>query len=358
MAAFHALSVSDIRKETEDTVSVAFDIPEGLEETFKYKQGQYITFKKDINGEELRRSYSVCSSPLDGELRVAIKQVPEGRFSTYANHDLGVGDVLEVMPPDGRFYTEVDPEQEKDYVAFAAGSGITPILSIIKTVLAKEPKSRFMLFYGNKTQDSIIFKKEIEGLKNTYMDRLAVYHVISRENLGTDLFHGRIDEEKINKFIGGLFSPSGVDEFFLCGPEEMIMLVSERLKKEGVAKEKIHFELFTTPTMAAKNQKSAQAEKNTGSVESNLKVVLDGEEVELALDTDGTNILDAALEAGMDVPYACKGAVCMTCRGKVLEGSVKMDLNFALTDQEVEEGYVLTCQSHPTSEKCTVSFDD
>lgn len=362
MARFHELEVKDVREETSDTVSVAFNVPEELSDAFSFIQGQYITLRAEINGEDVRRSYSICSAPKEGELRVAIKKVDGGKFSTYANEELKAGDVLKVMTPQGRFHTELDQNNTKHYVAFAAGSGITPVMSIMKSVLTEEPKSNFTLFYGNKNTGSIIFKEDIEDLKNAYVDRLSVYHVLSRENPGADLFYGRIDEEKCGRFCQMLFDPAGVDEYFLCGPEAMIKLVTNELEAQKVDKKKIHYELFTSPDQpnAAQHATSRKKWKSTGEkVDSaEVKVIVDGEESIINIASDGDSILDAALKAGVDVPFACKGAVCMTCRGKILEGDAEMEKNYALLDEEVEQGYILTCQSHPRSKNVTVSFDE
>lgn len=352
------MRINDITRETTDAVSVAFEVPEELTEHYKFIPGQYLTFKHNANGEEIRRSYSLCSSPLDGELRVAIKKVDGGRFSTYANEELAVGTELEVMTPDGNFYTQLNANQKKNYVGFAAGSGITPIYSILKSVLETEPESTFTLFYGNKTTHSIIFRDKIDGLKNKYMDRLEVHHVLSREDQGTDLLKGRIDDGKCRSFAERFFDVASVNEYFLCGPEAMINSVSETLTALGADKKKIHYELFTSPAQSIAHKTSVSATKKSGDLQSAVTVILDGEETHFDLENKGFSILDAALDAGADVPYACKGAVCCTCRAKVTEGSVEMDMNYALEDDEVEDGYILTCQSHPTSEKVVVSFDE
>lgn len=358
MAKFHTLSVSDIRKETSDTVSVAFDVPEQLKDQYAFIQGQYLTLKTDIDGEEVRRSYSICVSPLDGELRVAVKKVSGGRFSTYANEQLKVGDALEVMPPTGRFYTEVDADQTKKYVAFAAGSGITPIMAIMRTVLETESNSEFTLFYGNKHSGTIIFKEQIEDLKDRYTDRLSVYHILSKEQTGSDLFYGRVDQEKCDVFCSKLFHPLTIDEYFLCGPEPMIRLVSKHLEDAGVKKERIHFELFTSPAQleGAKKAAAHEAEKDVDHAMVTLQI--DGDKTTYELHDKSKTILDSALEAGLDVPFACKGAVCMTCRAKLISGEARMDMNYALTDDEVKQGFILTCQSHPTTQEVEVSFDE
>ena len=355
---FHSLKVSDIRRETADCVSVAFDVPAELSEEYRFSPGQYLTLETEIAGEKVRRSYSLCSSPFDGELRVAIKQVEGGKFSTWANSDLTVGSEMQVMSPDGKFTAKIDGAQKHNYVAFAAGSGITPIYSILKSVLEEEPNSSFTLFYGNKTSKSVIFKEQIEALKNTYMNRLEVHHVLSREDQGSDLLKGRIDALKCSDFSERFFNIKEVSGYFLCGPEEMINGVSTKLQDLGAEKSTIHFELFTSPTDALAGKTKVE-KKSTGSkVDSKLTVILDGDETHFDLKADGDSVLDAALDAGADVPYACKGAVCCTCRAKVLEGEVEMDMNYALEDDEVADGYVLTCQSHPRSEKVIISFDD
>ena len=358
MSQFNSLKVIDVKRETADTVSIAFDVPDKLKESYQFVQGQYLTLRQQINGEDVRRSYSLCTSPVDGELRVAVKKITNGLFSTYANEELKVGDELEVMPPAGKFYTELRPNQSKHYVAFAAGSGITPIMSIMKTVLAVEPQSKFTLFYGNKNSQSIIFKEEIEDLKNIYTNRLSVFHVLSRETQGLDLFYGRMDQEKCEAIFAKMPDLLKADEYFMCGPGEMIEILNHHLLQNNVDKGSIHFELFTSPGSKNGELNKSTTDSNVENVESEITIVIDGDESTFSLQTKGTNILDAALEAGVDAPFACKGAVCCTCRAKVLEGEVKMDLNYSLEEEEVADGYVLTCQAHPITDKVTVSFDD
>lgn len=357
---FHELAVQDITRETEDCVSVAFAVPEELSEDYRFLPGQYLTLEAEIDGEKVRRSYSLCSAPEDGELRVAIKKVVGGRFSTWANESLKVGQKMRVMTPDGNFTLPIERQQKRNFVAFAAGSGITPVFSIMKSVMELEPESTFTLFYGNKTTQSVIFRDKIDGLKNEHMKRLEVHHVLSREDQGTDYLKGRIDEDKCLNFANRFFDPKEIDGYFLCGPEAMINGISTTLKEElGVEKERVHYELFTSPAQQIAGKTKVSAEKDPGDeMKSAITVILDGDETHFDLSNQGQVILDAALDAGSDVPYACKGAVCCTCRAKVLEGSVEMDMNYALEDDEVEEGYILTCQSHPTSEKVVVSFDD
>ncbi len=361
---FHTLTIKNLRRETESCVSIAFEIPESLAADYRFVQGQYLTLRSNLpdddgNSAEIRRSYSICSSPLDGELRIAVKQVEGGKFSTFANQELRTGDTLDVMTPTGKFGTKIDPQQSKNYVAFAAGSGITPILSILKTVLRAEPKSHFTLVYGNKNTASVIFKEEIEGLKNQYLDRLSVYHVLSRERQDTELFNGRIDGKKCHIFCEKLINISNSDEFFLCGPAEMIAEVSASLQSHGIEKNKIHAELFAAPN-AFKHAKtlsdSSQSIDNQNI--SKISVRLDGIYYDFDLATDGDNVLDAAMRAGADLPFACKGGVCCTCRAKVTEGSVTMDVNYALEAEELSQGFVLTCQSHPSSPRVVIDFDE
>ncbi|MES2328320.1 MAG: 1,2-phenylacetyl-CoA epoxidase subunit PaaE [Bacteroidota bacterium] len=354
---FHELVVKEVRRETNDCVSISFSIPPELREIFQYKQGQYITLRTNINGEEVRRSYSVCSSPLDNELRVAVKKVEQGIFSTHANEQLKKGDVLDVMPPLGKFFTELHPEQSKQYTGFAAGSGITPLLSIIKTTLRTEPKSSFTLVYGNRNRHSIIFKEELEALKNVYMDRFRVIYILSREKTDAAINFGRIDADKCNELCNKNIDITRTDEFFLCGPENMIFSVKDQLEKMGVEKKKIHFELFTTPggkqSSIVKPESLVRAE-----VKSKVTIKLDGISFDFDLGFEGDAILDAALKHGADLPYACKGGVCCTCRAKLIEGEVDMDVNYGLEPEEIEQGFILTCQSHPRTEKVIVDFDN
>ncbi|MEJ8842089.1 1,2-phenylacetyl-CoA epoxidase subunit PaaE [Lacibacter sp. H375] len=354
---FHPLRVKEVKKETSDCVSVLFDVPENLKEEFNFTQGQSLTMRAIINGEEVRRTYSICSSPLERQLKVAIKKVEAGAFSIFANEDLKQNDVLEVMTPIGRFYTTLDASNRKNYVAFAAGSGITPLLSIIKTTLAIEPDSTFTLVYGNKTRSSIIFFEELEGLKNKYINRFNLIHILSREKTDADLNFGRITKEKCSDLFSKLLNVKTVDEFFICGPEDMIFSVKDFLESNGVTEKKIHFELFTTPGQNKASRHKAHATSEEGP-KSNITVKLDGRSFNFAIPFNSeTTILDAAMQQGADVPYACKGGVCCTCKAKLLVGEVKMDVHWGLEQEEIEQGFILTCQSHPTTENVTVDFD-
>ena len=356
---FSKLRVEDVRRETADCVSVAFAIPDHLKEEFRFIQGQNITIKTRIGEEEIRRSYSICSSPFEKELRIAVKKVPGGLFSTYANDQLHTGDELEVLPPTGKFYTPLDPARSKHYVAFAAGSGITPILSLIKTILTTEPESHFTLVYGNRHRPSIIFREELEALKNRYMRRLAIHHILSREKMDIALHQGRIDAVKCGELCEKLIDLKGTDEIFLCGPTEMIFGVKSWLEGQGVDHRKIHFELFNTQEGRAAVRKTENQEAKavlTGKT-SQITIRLDGNSFEFGLPFDGDSILDGALLQGADLPFACKGGVCCTCRARLLEGKVEMEVNYALEEEELAAGFILTCQSHPRTEKVVVDFD-
>lgn len=357
MAVFHPLEVVDIKRETEEAVSIKLRIPEELTDEFKFLPGQYLMFKHVVNGEELKRSYSISSSPNEGELRVGVKEVPDGRFSTFANRVLKVGDVLKTVSPRGRFVIETSPENQKHYVAICAGSGVTPIISMMKHVLETEPKSRFTCFYGNRYASTIIYLDEINALKNRFPDRLEVHYVMSKEEMGSDFFRGRIDSDKIRKFSEVLFDPALVDGFYLCGPEQIIHAAKEVLTEKGVDQGKIHFELFGTPNPTA-GASSDTAKATNESVKSQIKIIMDGDEFQIEMEPGKGTILEAAEKAGLDVPYSCMGGVCCTCLARVKQGEVSMDVNYSLSDKEVEEGLVLTCQAHPKVENVTVDFDD
>lgn len=355
MLHFHLLQVKKVEKETDDCVVINFHIPNELKEVFLFKQGQNITVRKEINGVEVRRNYSICTSPLDAELKVAVKKTEGGLFSTYANEDLKSGDYLEVMPPTGNFYTELNPSQQKNYVAFAAGSGITPILSIIKTTLQVESKSSFTLVYGNRTKNNIIFKEDLDALKDKYMDRFRIYHVLSREITDAAINSGRLDREKCELFFTKLISIDNIDDFFICGPEAMIFCIKDYLEEKGVDKQRIHFELFTVPGEKQTTGENKTLEKEEGKAQVSVK--LDGITFNFELEKDGESILDAALATGADLPYACKGGVCTTCKARLKEGKVEMDRNWGLDEEELAKGFILTCQSHPITAKVFVDYD-
>lgn len=356
MIRFHLLAVKKVEKETDDCVSIEFEVPEELKETFQFKQGQNLTIKKILNGQELRRNYSICTSPFDNKLKVAVKKAEGGIFSTWANEELKAGDYLEVLPPTGTFYTKLNPSQKKNYVAFAAGSGITPILSIIKTTLITETKSSFTLVYGNRTKNAIIFKEELEALKDKFIERFRIYHILSREMTDVEINNGRIDVDKLESLFNRLINIKSCDQFFICGPEEMIFCIKGYLETRGVNADKIHFELFTVPGQKKFEIQNPKLEVDNGP-KANVSVKMDGIVFDFDLDYEGESILDAALKQGADIPYACKGGVCTTCKAKLIEGKVSMDVNWGLEPEEVEKGFILTCQSHPQTPKVVVDYD-
>lgn len=352
---FVELSIKEVRRETPECVSVLFDVPAEWREQFAFTHGQNLTIKTIVDETEIRRSYSICSAPYENELRIAVKAVEAGLFSTLANKKLRPGDRLQVLPPTGKFFTALDSSRKKKYLAFAAGSGITPVISIIKTTLRTEPHSTFTLVYGNKRRSSIIFLEELEGLKNTYMDRFNLVHVLSRERTDSPLNAGRIDAEKC-AMLSKLIEFGGMDEIFICGPASMIFSVKDWCEHAGIPPGKIHFELFTTPA-EMDNRKNARSLQSSGG-DSNITIKLDGITFDFRLAFEGDSILDAALKQGADLPYACKGGVCGTCRARLKAGEVEMDAHWALEPEEIEQGYILTCQSHPKSETVVVDYDD
>jgi len=357
MIHFHSLRIQKLAQETEDCVSITFEVPEELRKNFTFRQGQTLTVRKNFNEQEIRRNYSICSSPLDNRLSIAVKKLEGGLFSTYANSQLKAGDYLDVLPPTGKFYTELHPAQKKNYVAFAAGSGITPILSIIKTTLLTEPKSSFTLVYGNRTKNSIIFKEELEALKDKFIERFRIYHILSREQSDTPLNSGRIDVAKLELLFRHLIQLDSSDEFFLCGPEEMIFCIKGYLAGRGVSPEKIHFELFTIPGQPNAVVNTDHKKTVNQGPKAKVSVKLDGILFHFDLASEGQSILDAALAQGADLPYACKGGVCTTCKARLTEGEVSMDVNWGLEPDEVAHGFILTCQSHPKTPAVTVDFD-
>ena len=357
MVKFSKLTIKDIRKETPDCVSISFDIPDELKDSYQFKQGQNLTLRLKLNDEELRRSYSICSSPLDDELRIAVKKVLQGRFSSHANIKLRKGDSIDVLPPTGKFYTDLQTGNKKKYLAFAAGSGITPIISIIKTTLATEPGSEFTLVYGNRNRSSIIFKEQLEAIKDRYLSRFTLLHVLSREKTDAEINHGRINANKCRQ-LEKLIDFKAMDEIFLCGPEEMIFSVRDWLTQQGIVSRKIHFELFTTPgeKSEVRRQKSEGRSEDTGP-KSKVSIKLDGVMFDFELSRSGASILDGALQQGAELPFACKGGVCSTCRARLLSGEVTMDSNYALEPDELAKGFILTCQSHPVTDSVMIDFD-
>lgn len=350
MPKFKNLTVKDIIKETENAVSIAFTVPAELASEFKFIPGQYITIRITLDGKEIRRSYSICASPESNELVVAVKEVENGLFSNYATKKLKVGDVLEVAPPEGKFILQTATSHQKNYVAFVAGSGITPVMSMIKSVLFKEVHSKFVLVYGNKTAEDTIFKAEIDSLLEKYPERFFVQYVFSQKILG-DAVLGRIEKPIVNLILKNKFKNIEFDGFYLCGPEPMVETVTNVIRENGYEASKIHFELFTsTYTSGAITAKNLDGQTE-------ITVLLDDEETTFEM-SKKQMILTASLDEGLDAPYSCQGGICSSCLAKVTEGKAVMDKNAILTDSELEEGLILTCQAHPTTDKITIDFDD
>lgn len=355
MSKFYPLTVAKVKHETRDAIAVTFAVPPELKQTFAYQQGQHLTLRARIGGEDVRRSYSICSAVQDAQLRVAIKRTPGGLFSSWANESLQPGATLDVMPPMGHFNVPLDPDSERHYLAFAAGSGITPILSIIKTTLLAEPKSRFTLVYGNRASSSVIFRDELGELKDRYMGRLKLVYVMSREQQDIELFNGRITGEKCSAFLRHWIDIRDIDVAFVCGPEDMMHGVSASLQEAGLAKEKIRIELFAASIPKHEHKPRPVVEGVRHQTE--VTVIMDGSAASFTMDKDKESILDAGLRAGIDMRYSCKGGVCSTCRCKVVEGNVEMDVNYALEDYEVARGFVLSCQAFPITDTVIVDFD-
>ena len=355
---FHRLQVRDVRQETPDCISVAFETPDELDALFDYTAGQYLTLRADIDGEEVRRSYSICTSPDENDLRVAIKRVPSGQFSTFAHESLSIGDSIEVLPPAGRFFAPLDATQSKHYLTVAAGSGITPIIALIKDILKREPMSHVTLLYGNKNRGSVIFKSQLADLKNRFVDRFSVFHVFSREQLETPLLEGRIDAAKLEQFFASIVDKKQLDEVFLCGPEAMTLEIRSFLLDSGFTQSQIHMELFGSKKAAEAVRRRREASGSTASdALCHVTVKVDGAALNISLNEWGESILDAALAAGADLPFACKGGVCTTCKAQLEAGEVEMDVNYGLEPDEVSSGLILTCQSHPKSPEVVVNYD-
>jgi ring-1,2-phenylacetyl-CoA epoxidase subunit PaaE len=353
---FHQLRVAEVKRETPDAVSVRLELPPELRETFKFRAGQHLTFRREINGEELRRNYSLCVSPDEGLLKIGVKQIAGGVFSGWVNNELKPGDELDVMAPHGSFCWTFDANARNEYVAFAGGSGITPILSLMKTALSREPHSRFTLLYGNRTSVGIMFMEEIAGLKDRYLDRLQVFHFLEDEEEEIALFNGRLDRAKTDEVLSTLVDPMNVDAFFICGPGPMMDAIEEALLAKGVEKPRILIERFTTGPLSAAQAATARAleEKAAGL---RMSVTLNGRRVNVTFDPEKHSILDNVRAAGLPAPFACKGGVCATCRAKVTAGEVQMKLNYGLSAEELGEGYVLTCQATPVSEGVALTYD-
>jgi ring-1,2-phenylacetyl-CoA epoxidase subunit PaaE len=350
---FHRLRIASVRPETADAVCVEFEVPEELAPAYRFVQGQHLTLRTSVEGAEMRRSYSICSGVHDGRLRIAIKRIAGGLFSNYAHKAFKAGDVIDVLTPDGRFHTELIASNRKHYVAFAAGSGITPIISLISTTLKCEPHSRFTLLYGNRRQSSVLFQEELQDLKDKYLSRFVLYHFFSREAQDIELFHGRLGADKVKAFTESLIPVSSIDEAFVCGPGGMIDEVYGALTAAGMPPEHVHVERFGVPE--ADSHHRAEADDAPHAL---VSVISDGVQRDVEFRREHQSILDAALAAGIDLPFACKGGVCTTCRAKLLAGRVRMDKNYGLDRRDLDAGYVITCQAHPLTDQVTISYDE
>lgn len=349
---FHTLRIAEVRRETPDCVSLRFDVPDALAPEFRFEPGQHLNLRARIDGEEMRRSYSICAGVDDGELRVAVKKVPGGRFSAWVNEALAPGAEIDVMTPEGRFCVPLDPSHAKHYVAFAAGSGITPILSLVRSVLAREPNSRFTLVYGNRRQSTVMFHETLEDLKDRYLSRFALFNVFSREEQEVPLFNGRVDGARVRRFLDTLIPVASIDEAFICGPATMIDDVEAALLAAGVPRERVHVERFGVPGAATAPVDDADASA------ARVTIVVDGVRREVDFSPGQHSILDAGLAAGIDLPYSCKGGMCATCRARLLEGEVKMAKNYTLEPHDLEAGFILSCQAYPLTDRVVVSFDE
>ncbi|MGX9428095.1 MULTISPECIES: 1,2-phenylacetyl-CoA epoxidase subunit PaaE [Bradyrhizobium] len=351
---FHRLAVNDLRRETADAISMTFAIPKELASDYSFAPGQYLTLRTMLDGEEVRRSYSICSGPDDGELRIAVKKVDGGAFSNWAAEDLKAGDELDVMTPTGRFGVAPAPEEARIYVGFAAGSGITPILSIVKGVLAREPQSRFFLFYGNRSTSGMLFLEELEELKDRFLQRFSLFHVISGEEQDIPILHGRLDGEKVRVLLRSLVPAASVDHVFICGPIGMSEEIEATCRDLGLGDDKIHVERFVSEFGGKPRPKKIVEPGAPPKALASL--IIDGKRREVPV-ADGEAILDAALRAGIDLPFACKGGMCSTCRAKLVEGKAEMELNYSLEPWELQAGFILTCQARPCSDKVMVDYD-
>ncbi len=354
MSLFHSLRVGGLSNETRDAVVVTFDVPPELREAFRFTPGQHLTLRGHFDGEEIRRSYSICSAPYEADLRIAIKRVQDGLFSTWANQELRPGHSVECMEPSGHFSVPLDPQASRHHIAFAAGSGITPILSILKTTLREEPRSRFTLIYGNRSSSSVLFKEELSNLKDRFLERFNLIFVLSREQQDLELFNGRVNGAKCDELLAQWIDPSTLDVAYLCGPQSMMEEVSASLQAHGLARDSIRMELFGT---AVRGPRRVATAVSTEAERTAVTVIQDGRVREFTLPRGTSTLLDAALEQGLELPYSCKGGVCSTCRCKMTQGEVEMDVNFALEDYEVARGFILTCQSYPLTPTLTLDFD-
>lgn len=354
---FHQLKIADVRRETSDAVSILFQIPEELKEKFQFRPGQHLTLKVDINGEEVRRNYSVCVAPHENELRIAVKEVPQGRFSSWANREIKAGHVIDAMPPHGSFTWTFEKGKKRRYLLMSGGSGITPILSLLKTGLAEEPDSEFVLFYGNRASHTIMFLEELANLKDRYMSRFELYHFLDEEEGEVDLFNGRLDLAKATEALNLLIGDRAIDAVFICGPGPMMTAAEEAVKKHGIPAERVLIERFTADGLPAPVQDPSVAALEKKAQGSKVQVRIDGRLRTLAYDAAKGSILENARAAGLPAPFACKAGVCATCKAKVVEGEVQMKTNYGLAPEDLAQGFVLTCQAFPVSDKVVLDYD-
>ena len=356
---FTELTISSVISETEEAVRIGFAVPGPLRERFRFAPGQYLTLRMKIDGEDVSRSYSICSGINDPEMRIAIKRVDGGSFSNFANESLKVGDVVEVMAPQGTFSAALDPDNENRYLFIAAGSGITPVISNVSSVLQYEPGSEVTLLYGNQRSHTIMFREALSFLKNRFMNRLHWVNILSREDQGCALLNGRLDSAKSNQLNQRLIDLGSFDEYFICGPESMVSELSRVLRGLGVAADNIHYELFASSADDAQKviaKHRLRAESFAGKV-SDVMIILDGRSFPFTLAADGENLLDSAIKQGLDLPFSCKGGVCSTCKAKLVEGKVDMDITHGLESSEIESGYILVCQAHPITDRVVLDYD-
>ena len=355
-AGFHTLKIAGVRREIDDAISLELEVPPELRDAFRFTAGQHLTVRADIDGEEVRRNYSLCAAPHENEWRVAIKQIAGGAFSSWANRSVKAGDMLDVMPPHGSFTWTFDPARSATYVGFAGGSGITPVLSLLKTALAVEPDSDFTLLYGNRASNSVMFLEELAALKNRFMGRLQIYHFLEDEEEEVELFNGRLDSAKITDVLRSLVDPSTIDAAFICGPGPMMDAAEAGLIAAGVASDNILIERFTVGAMSAEQLAVARAlEQKAAGLK--VQVTLEGRRRTLTFDADKGSILENARAAGLPAPFACKAGVCATCRAKLVRGEVTMKANYGLSADEVAQGYVLTCQAVPLTDDVALDYD-
>lgn len=355
---FYPLRVRAVEPDTDEAMIVSFDVPGELADRFAFTQGQYLNLRATIDGAEVRRSYSVCAGVDDAVLRIGVRKVRGGMFSNWIAEHLRAGDTIDIMPPQGRFYVPIDPASKRHYLAIAGGSGITPVLSIVKTVLAREPAGRFTLIYGNRSQKSTMFKEEIEDLKNRYLSRLEIHHVFSEENVQSPLHHGLLDRDRVAAFLARVVRPAAVDHAFVCGPHQMNDAAEAALLQAGIAPERIHIERFNLPQGQPEAGAVMHEAQARDAVLSRVAIVRDGQRHEIEVRKGDPSVLDVAIAAGMDLPFSCTSGVCGTCRARLLCGEVRMDRNFALEKADIDAGFILTCQSHPLTEQVEISFDD